>query len=120
MTVTTAPQISTKAILSATTPKSATFDLPGTMSGKFDRLSQVRNARLELEAEEKAIKGEILDMLPERAKGIKFVLRVGGVIRANVSKGSRTNVKPTALLEAFPEAYEALATETFYDQVTPA
>lgn len=109
-----------KAVLSATTPDTAVFDLPSDMAAKFDELSNVRYARMELEKREKALKAEITDLLPERQKGVKFVLRVAGVIRANVRQDSKTNVSAKALLEAFPEAYEALAKESSYDVVTPA
>lgn len=109
-----------KAVLSNTTKDTAVFDLPSDLAEKFNRLSEVKYLRLELEKEEKAIKAEILDLLPERVKGVKFVLRVGGVIRASVSKGSRTTVNPSNLLAAFPEAYNALAKTTYFDTVNPA
>lgn len=109
-----------KAVLATSTPDTCVFDLPAEMGAKFDRLSNVRYARMELEKEEKALKKEIAAILPERVKGVKFVLRVAGVIRANIRLDSKTNVKAAALLEAFPEAYEALASESSYDVLTPA
>lgn len=109
-----------KAALSATTPDTAVFDLPDNYSKTFDELSNVRYARMELEKREKALKKEITDLLPARVKGIKYVLRCAGVIRANVRMDSKMNVSAKALLEAFPEAYESLANESQYDVMTPA
>jgi hypothetical protein len=113
-------EVISKAALSATTPDTAVFDLPSELTAKFDRLSEAKYARLELEKEEKRIKKEICALLPERVKGIKYVLRVGGVIRASVTLGHRTTVKGEDLLAAFPEAYEALAQTAYFDTVNPA
>ena len=98
----------------------AMFDLPADMAATFDALSEARYARMEAEKREKALKAEILAALPPREKGVKFVLRVAGVIRANVSTRSRTSVNASALLAEFPEAFQALATESTYDTVNPA
>lgn len=112
--------ILTKSVLASQTPDTEVYDLPDEMAAKFDLLSNTRYARMELEKKEKAIKAEILATLPARKKGVKFVLRVAGVVRANVSLRGRTNVSAKALAEAFPEAYNACASETTYDVVDPA
>lgn len=113
-------QIITKAQIAQTTKDTALLDLPNEMAAKFDELSLVRYARMEAEKREKELKKEILDSLPEREKGVKFVLRVAGVIRANVSQRGKTTINARALLEAFPEAYEATKFETTFDVLNPA
>lgn len=115
-----AQNIITKTQLVSTTKDTALLDLPTEMAAKFDELSLVRYARMEAEKREKELKAEILDSLPERQKGVKFVLRVAGVIRANVSQRGKTTINPKTLLEAFPEAYEACKSETTFDVLNPA
>jgi hypothetical protein len=109
-----------KTVLASTSTDTAVFDLPSDMASKFDALSEARYNRMEWEKKEKALKKEILAVLPERQKGVKFVLRVAGVIRASVRQDSKTTVKAAELLAAFPEAYEALANTAHYDVVSPA
>lgn len=108
---------------SATTPVSKAtevLDLDAALAPLFDELSNVKYVRQEAEKREKELKAQILASLPARTKGVKFVLRVGGVIRANVSLRSRTTIKNADLLAAFPEAYAACANETDYDVLDPA
>lgn len=96
------------------------YDLPDDMAALFATLSEQRYIRMEAEKKEKAAKAAILAALPDRKKGVKFVLRVAGVIRANVSLRSRVTVNAKDLLAAFPEAYAATSKETEYDVIDPA
>lgn len=113
-------QIITKSQIASTSKDTALFDLPSDMASKFDELSTVRYTRMEAEKREKELKAEILDLLPERQKGVKYVLRVAGVIRASVTQRSKTNISAKDLLAGFPEAYEACKSETSFDVVNPA
>lgn len=106
--------------VTATGEDTLVLDLPDEAADLFDRLSNVKYARQEAEKQEKALKAEILALLPERKRGVKFVLRATGVIRANVTLRSRKNVNQSDLLAGFPEAYEACVSETTFDVLDPA
>lgn len=111
-----------KSVLVSQTKDTEVYDLPAEFASKFDALSVARYNRMEAEKEEKALKAEILAALPPRPQGSKAkrVLRCAGAIRANIGVGSKENVKVSALRAAFPEAAEALVTESTYDIINPA
>ena len=113
-------QIITKSVPTATTSDTVIFDLGDDFVSTFDALSEARYMRMEWEKKEKALKAEILNSLPERVRGVKFVLRVAGAIRGNVTLRARTGTDSKALAAEWPEAYEATRTETLYDQINPA
>lgn len=98
------------------------YDFPAKFGTTFDALSNARYNRSEWEKKEKALKKELLALLPPRKSGIKFVLRCKNVIRASVRLDSKDKFDHGMLLEAFPEAYNAIVTEDgiSYDVVNPA
>lgn len=83
------------------------LDLPDSMAPLFDELANVSFVRQEADKREKEIKALIYANLPEQPKNVKFVLRVASVIRASVTKGSKTTIKADDLMAGWPEAYEA-------------
>ena len=103
-----------------TTVETLVIDLPDETADLFDQLSNVKYVRQEAEKKEKALKQQILAMLPEQSRTQKFVLRAKGVIRANVRIGHRPNASLKDLLAGFPEAYEAVVTESEFPVLDPA
>lgn len=101
-------------------PTTREIDLPDHFGAVLAELSELKHARTEIEKREKILKAEVLAALPPRERGVKFVVRVGGVIRANVNRIVRQGNDRKALAEAFPEAYSATLTETEYDSLNPA
>lgn len=110
----------TKSFPTTTAKDTEVYDLPESFADLFNSLSEARYNRMEAEKVEKAAKAQILAVLPERKRTVKFVLRVSGVIRASVSLRARTVVSAKELLAAFPEAYAATSHEVEYDVIDPA
>lgn len=111
---------------SAATPVTAKkrtriVEIDASFSALFDELSEVSLARMEAERREKEIKELLKATIPMNAdKSETVVVRAGGKIRAKVSLRGRSGLDAKKLLEAFPEAYAAVATETTYQVITPA
>ena len=105
-----------------TDAKTVMVEFPANYAEKFTRLSELRHQRSAIESEEKALKAELLDLLPATAdrKGVKYVLKAADAIRASLSVRTRTNVSSSILKEMFPEAYEAASSEGMFDVINPA
>lgn len=95
-------------------------DLPDNFAPILAELAELKHARTEIEKREKALKAEVLAALPQRQVGVKFVVRIGGMIRANVNRVVREVTDRKVLAEAFPEAYSATLRETEYDTLNLA
>lgn len=119
---TAAPVVITKGVLASATPTTEVYDLPEEFAPMLDELSNVRYARAEAQKREKELKAELLDLLPARKLGVKYVFRILGVVKGNVRMDSKDKVDLGLLLTAFPEAYAAIVTPdgTQYDVVNPA
>jgi hypothetical protein len=127
MTTATATKPATKTVVltkSALDSDSETevYDFPAKFAATFDALSNARYTRQEAEKKEKALKKELTALLPPRKKGVKFVLRCKGVIRAAVRLDVKGKADLAMLLSAFPEAYATCYDPegTQYDVVNPA
>jgi hypothetical protein len=86
----------------------------------LDKMAEFRQVRLNAEREEKLLKAQLKELLPEPKKGTKLIVRTGKVIRGTVSWRSRKNTDLDLLLQGWPEAYEQCTSDNEYTQFDPA
>lgn len=103
------------------TKRHTTVELDASFGPVCDELA---DAKLTL-AEAKARVEELTNTLKAAAgmnedKGETLLVRIGGVLRAKISLRSRPTINSKLLQESFPEAFEAVKGETFYQAVNPA
>lgn len=72
-------------------------------------LNDTKNALKALEAQEKAVRAEILELM-----GSAEEATVAGIVQVELKEQTRTDINRQDLKEAFPEAYELCLKETTY------
>lgn len=122
-TITSAPSAQASTTVN-TNPEPLTFTLPA--SPKSDKLiarfSEARQQALYWEKELKAVKAEVkaavgAETLPDY---VPLIVKLRGAIRLKISWGTNRGTDRDLLLQGFPEAFEATATESPYQIVSPA
>lgn len=124
----TTQQTDTKAKAKAPKPlNSITIEIDLGDKGKalLDKLAEHRQVRLAAEKEEKVLKAQLAEMIDsglkkEQKRHQKLIVRAAGVLRGTRSWRSRKNTDYDMLLQAFPEAYEAVVSDNEYTQFDPA
>lgn len=86
----------------------------------LDKMAEHRQVRLAAQREENALKEQLQELLPKMKKNSKLTVRAAGVIRGTVSWRKRKNTDFDLLLQAFPEAFEAVVSDNEYTQFDPA
>lgn len=99
-------------ILTQVTENTVVVDADPSIAKAFNELAEARLAVKAAKAREDAAKATILAALPERKLGVTYVVRVVGSIRGKVTAQTRRSADLNSLLLAFPEAYEAVVSDS--------
>jgi hypothetical protein len=100
--------------------KQVECDLGDAGKAILDKMGEFRQARLAAEREEKILKEQLKELLPTLKKNSRMTVRAAGVIRGTVSWRKRKNTDFDLLLQAWPEAFEAVVSDNEYTQFDPA
>ena len=101
----------------ANAPVKTTAVLPGKplsneLRASYARLTAIRAEEKALAEEKKALTSELLD-----AMGGHTVALLGGIKVFSIITSTRTNVDSRLLAEAFPEAYQAVTSQSSYKSI---
>lgn len=103
-------KVTTTTKVTAVTTSTATVALDGTnLPTLVESLNDTKKALKALEAQEKAIRAEILELMGEAEEAT-----IGGIVQVELREQTRTDIDREALKLAYPEAWEACQTSTTY------
>lgn len=105
--------------VSQTDPNQFVFDLTAKQEKAVAELAEARLAKSSADkrAEDaKAAVKAIVPVHPPMNKGQKLVAMFRGKPRLVVSPRSRTNIDGASLMDAFPEAFAACSSTSYYEQ----
>lgn len=96
-----------------------TFPLTAKQERAVTELAEARLAKASAERREKIAKDAVKAIVPEHKpmkKGQKIIGLFRNKARLVMSPRGRTNVDGAMLMDAFPEAFEACSSTTYYEQ----